>query len=526
MAIKSLNEAYKNGEIFYWCNACGDINIPGTEAHCSHTAEELPVDARILYDTLWTETDGDGPDCYIVSTGLNAENPAAGEVQFSMALNFLLNKEYLRALPKLDPVTYYGLPANTDMALYAIKSEARRLTDASFAANYFLDDSVDVYIGNNTDPDGHEMLIVIPAKKAAQDFNDILDTFLNRVDVWRDIELLLRVGLVREELQPYMGISKTWFVPVSWQICGKVQVNAETLAEAVAIVKDNMSSAENIKNNTTAISLPAGAKSLENSIQLNIDESPESIEAIRERYNGGQEDIKHYPTEDTCPTRETHKSVSAGPRICLEEMSVGLSYEPIQPGACGTLTGIDPLGQFVVAWDNGLTKTVVPGRDKFTILAQQTKELKLYFPVTGSEYAGEGNCFEVEVPSSLLLSNVSILKSRLSQKQKEEMSERGLMDYYKNDDDIGRKVQSCRFDVEPVDGKVWGIAVCQLIEDLSPAELSHLKSYIEGQAADGFGEGFEQSHIKIQDGPHNFKNVYLHLWNGYEWAFKETPNTL
>ena len=126
----------------------------------------------------------------------------------------------------------------------------------------------------------------------------------------------------------------------------------------------------------------------------------------------------------------------------------------------------------------------------------------------------------------MLLSNVSILKSRLSQKQKEEMSERGLMDYYKNDDDIGRKVQSCRFDVEPVDGKVWGIAVCQLIEDLSPAELSHLKSYIEGQAADGFGEGFEQSHIKIQDGPHNFKNVYLHLWNGYEWAFKETPNTL
>ena len=31
---------------------------------------------------------------------------------------------------------------------------------------------------------------------------------------------------------------KTWFIPVTWEVCGKVSVKADTLKEAMAIARD------------------------------------------------------------------------------------------------------------------------------------------------------------------------------------------------------------------------------------------------------------------------------------------------
>ena len=64
---------------------------------------------------------------------------------------------------------------------------------------------------------------------------------------------------------------KKWIIPVTWQECGEVVVEAETLNEAIAVAKD--------------ADLPDGSYVF-GSFELSIDDEDE----IREWYNDGQED--------------------------------------------------------------------------------------------------------------------------------------------------------------------------------------------------------------------------------------------
>ena len=76
------------------------------------------------------------------------------------------------------------------------------------------------------------------------------------------------------------------------------------------------------------------------------------------------------------------------------------------------------------------------------------------------------------------------------------------------------KLKSYVFDVEERDGALWGVAECEVYGELTDEELSKLKESISSQAADGFGEGFEQREIKTEDG-----DIYAHLWNsGPDWS--------
>ena len=108
------------------------------------------------------------------------------------------------------------------------------------------------------------------------------------------------------------------------------------------------------------------------------------------------------------------------------------------------------------------------------------------------------------------------IRSALVKYRMPEETTRGIMHWYDTPDSVNDKVRSVTFDVERRNGKLWGIAECQISGELSAAELTTLKEYIEGQASDGWGEGFEQHEIAVGRG----SELYVHLWQDEDWSIQ------
>ena len=142
--------------------------------------------------------------------------------------------------------------------------------------------------------------------------------------------------------------------------------------------------------------------------------------------------------------------------------------------------------------------------------------MKLYMPLTADAfYYNEYGDMEDEsypLDGRELLSYQSDILAALVKNRLPEETERGIMHWYGDQDSVNEKVESVVFEAEARDGQLWGVANCKIAGTLNDREMERLKDYISGQAADGWGEGFEQREIDVGDG-----DLYVHLWSWDDW---------
>lgn len=89
----------------------------------------------------------------------------------------------------------------------------------------------------------------------------------------------------------------------------------------------------------------------------------------------------------------------------------------------------------------------------------------------------------------------------------EKAVERGLAAYL-HDEELNKKVYSIIPKVEVRDGDLYGTFVVKSYGELNKVELVDITQELIGQAADGWGEGFEQHSITLGD-----DEVYISFWN-------------
>ena len=163
-----------------------------------------------------------------------------------------------------------------------------------------------------------------------------------------------------------------------------------------------------------------------------------------------------------------------------------------------------------------LMKKVEQLDDALRPLSTGPSTLRLYMPLT-AEFTEDG--FDYEEPEHLegreLYQYEEQIAKALEDYRMPEEAERGIMHWYHEEDSVNEKVRSVVFRLEKRDFQLWGVAECQLLRGLTTREMDTLKQYITGQASDGWGEGFEQRDIGVDEGVLN-----VHLWNSGDWSLQ------
>ena len=179
---------------------------------------------------------------------------------------------------------------------------------------------------------------------------------------------------------------------------------------------------------------------------------------------------------------------------------------------------IDDSGRFHVWQSDGGECVLTLGEEMFSVHPPESTQLKLYMPLTASFYArnewGDWDETGEEWDGRTLLDYEDRILGFMVRNRVPEEAERGLM-LWCDKEFLDVKVRSAVFTAEARGGRLWGVAECQVVGQLSPEELTSLKDYLTGQAADGVGEGLEQQAIRVDGG-----ELYVHLWQSEGWSIQ------
>lgn len=178
-------------------------------------------------------------------------------------------------------------------------------------------------------------------------------------------------------------------------------------------------------------------------------------------------------------------------------------------GFTADFVDFDTLGKAMMK-ENGVALTsfgIVERYDRYIRqLPEELTTLRLFSPLypqvfTRDEY-GDLNWEPEEMSARELCDYQDEILEAIEKNRLDTEGDRGLAVYLRNAL-LGRKVYGMNPTVEEWDGRLWGVLEVQTRGELSEGELRELTEEWSGQCSDGWGEGFEQREIKIDQGELN-----------------------
>lgn len=143
--LSKLYDEDNNDTMFYWCNSCGEVNLPGDVGIVLHTEDELSPKIKNIFEHLECER--------------NETNEYAVTIcnKSGILLMALYPCQFVADVLKIDEENQKALDATEQFALN-LKGFGNRLA----AELKEIDPNYEVILGIHTDPEGPEFGVFVP----------------------------------------------------------------------------------------------------------------------------------------------------------------------------------------------------------------------------------------------------------------------------------------------------------------------------------------------------------------------------
>ncbi|MCI9144719.1 MAG: hypothetical protein HFH87_19225 [Lachnospiraceae bacterium] len=147
---------------------------------------------------------------------------------------------------------------------------------------------------------------------------------------------------------------------------------------------------------------------------------------------------------------------------------------------------------------------------RFRSFAEELVTTRFISPLEGNFYEEDEWGSMEGTPSVLdgreLMQYAGFIQECLEKEDWSREGERGLAEYLDNRL-LRQRIDSIFPGIEEIGGRLYGVATVVSRGGLDQQEMEAVMEYWSGQASDGWGEGFEQREIKVDEG-----ELYVSFW--------------